>query len=120
MIWTCSISNRKLGWSAGAIVLGKLPVPWRPIIWMIVDQRLIALAVGAGEGCLDIFTLIYLFSPLFHSLCKTTRYGLKYCLKGPLKQKQPTNQIQTFKVKVTLTLRNGYKSGPGSNIKVLI
>ena len=34
-------------WSAGAIVLGKLPVPGRPTIWMIVGQGPIALAVGA-------------------------------------------------------------------------
>ena len=29
------------------MALGKLPVPWRPIIWMVVGQILIALAVGA-------------------------------------------------------------------------
>ena len=52
----------------GAMVLGKLPVPGRPTIWMIVGQGPIALAVGAGGGCLDIFTLLYLsllFLPLF-------------------------------------------------------
>ena len=32
------------------------------LVWMIVGQGLIALAVGAGGGCLDIFSLIYLFS----------------------------------------------------------
>ena len=36
------------------MVLGKLPVPGRPTIWMIVGQWPIALAVGAGGGCLDI------------------------------------------------------------------
>ena len=30
------------------MVLGKLPVPGRPTIWMIVGQGPIALAVGAG------------------------------------------------------------------------
>ena len=30
------------------MVLGKLPIPGRPTIWMIVGQGLIALAVGAG------------------------------------------------------------------------
>ena len=44
------------------MVLGKLPVPGRPTVWMIVGQGPIALAVGAGRGCLDIFTLIYPFS----------------------------------------------------------
>ena len=46
------------------MVLGQLPVPGRPATWMIVEQGPIALAVGAGGGCLDIFTLLYLFSPL--------------------------------------------------------
>ena len=50
------------------MVLGKLPVPGRPTIWITVGQGPSALAVGAGEGWLDIFTLIYpssLFLPLF-------------------------------------------------------
>ena len=80
------------GWSGGAMVLGKLPVPGRPTIWMIVGQGPIALAVGVGGGCLDIFTLIYPFSPPSPSLWETARYRLKYCLKGPLNPKQPTNQ----------------------------
>ena len=46
------------------MVLGKLPVPGRPTIWMIVGQGPIALAVGAGGGCLVIFTLHYPFSYL--------------------------------------------------------
>ena len=33
------------GWSGGAMVLGNLPVPGRPTIWMIVGQGLTALAV---------------------------------------------------------------------------
>ena len=36
------------GWSGGAMVLGKHPVPGRPTIWMIVGQGPTALAVGAG------------------------------------------------------------------------
>ena len=74
------------------MALGKLPVPGRPTVWMIVGQGPIALAVGAGGGCLDIFTLLYPFSPLPPSLWETARYRLKYCLKGPLNPKQPTNQ----------------------------
>ena len=50
------------------MVLGKLPVPGRPTIWIIVEQGPIALAVGAGGSCLDIFTLICHFSPLSPSL----------------------------------------------------
>ena len=38
------------GWSGGAMVLGKLPVPGRLTFWMIVGQGPIALAVGAGGG----------------------------------------------------------------------
>ena len=74
------------------MVLGKLPVPGRPTIWITVGQGPTALTVGAGGGCLDIFTLIYPFSPLSPSLWETARYRLKYCLKGPLNPKQPTNQ----------------------------
>ena len=72
------------GWSGGAMALGKLPVPGRPTISITVGQGPIALAVGAGGGCLDIFT---------PSLWETARYRLKYCLKGPLYPKQPTNQL---------------------------
>ena len=50
------------GWSGGAMVLGKLPVPGRPTILITVGQGPIALVVGAGGGGLDIFTLIYPFS----------------------------------------------------------
>ena len=80
------------GWSGGAMVLGKLPVPGRPTIWMTVGQGPTALAIGAGGGCLDIFTLSYPFFPLSPSLWETARYRLKYCLKGPLNPKQPTNR----------------------------
>ena len=48
-------------WSDGAVVLGKLPVPGRPTIWMLVGQGPTALAVVAGGDCLDIFTLVHLF-----------------------------------------------------------
>ena len=75
------------------MVLGKLSVPGRPTILMTVGQGPIALAVGAGGGCLDIFTLLYHFSPLSPSLLETAQYRLKYCLKGPLNPKQPTNQL---------------------------
>ena len=54
------------------------------------------LAVGAGGGCLDIFSLICHFSFLSPSLWETARYRLNYCLKGPLSPKQPTNQFQSY------------------------
>ena len=73
------------------MVLGKLPVSGRPTIWITVGQGPTALAVGAGGRGLDIFTLIYPFSFLSPSLWETARYRLKYCLKGPLNPKQPSN-----------------------------
>ena len=89
------------------MVLGKLPVPGRPTILITVGQGPTALAVGAGGGCLDVFTLIYPFFPLSPSLWETVRYRLKYCLKGPLNPKQPTNQIYgriNIRGKISLTI----------------
>ena len=54
-----------VGWCDGA---GSTSSAGRPTIWMIVGQGPTALAVGAGGGCLDIFTLIYPFSLLSPSL----------------------------------------------------
>ena len=82
------------------MVLGKLPVPGRPTIWIKVGQEPNALAESAGGGCLDIFTLIYPFPPLSPSLWETAKYRLKYCLKGLLKPKQPTNQHNYKRVKL--------------------
>ena len=52
-------------WAGGAMVLGILPVPGRPTIWI---ARAYWLAVGAEGGCLDILLspiLSFLFLPLF-------------------------------------------------------
>ena len=110
-------------------------MPGRPTILITVGQGPTALAVGAGGGCLDIFTLIYLFSslspslweaaqyrlkgcldifiliylfsPLSPSLLETARYRLKYCLKGPLNPKQPTNQpIKIYSYHLVLVQEN--------------
>ena len=81
------------------MVLGKLSVPGRPTIWLILGQGPIvgqgpnALAVGAGGGCLNIFTILYPFSPFSPSVWETARYRLKYVLKGPLNPRQPTNTV---------------------------
>ena len=83
------------------MVLGKLPVPGRPPIRMIEGQGPTVLAVGAGGGCLDIFTFLYLYFPLSPSLWETARYRLKYCLKGPLNPKQPTIQLSNFNISNT-------------------
>ena len=57
------------------MVLGKLLVPGRPTTLITVGQGPTALAVGAGGGCLDIFTLIYPFSPLSPSLLCLPLFG---------------------------------------------
>ena len=52
------------------MVLGKLPVPRRPTLWITVGEGPTALAVGAGGGCLDSLLssiLSLLFIPLFGS-----------------------------------------------------
>ena len=61
------------------------------LIWISVGQGPIALAVGAGGVVWTVF-LSY-FSFLSPSLWETARYRLKYCLKGPLSPKQPTNTL---------------------------
>ena len=53
------------------MVLGKLPVPGRPIVWMKVGQGPIAHAVGTSRGCLDIL----LSSILFSSFSLSLRYS---------------------------------------------
>ena len=48
--------------------MGKLQVPGRPTIWIIVGQGPTALAAVAGGGCLDIFLssiISLIFLPLF-------------------------------------------------------
>ena len=47
------------------MVLGNLPVPGRPTVWITVRQGPTALAEGAGGGCLDIFTLVCPFVSSF-------------------------------------------------------
>ena len=56
-----------VGWSGGAMVLGKLPVPGRPTILITVGQGPIALAVGAGGffGHFYSHLTFLLFLPLF-------------------------------------------------------
>ena len=75
-----------VGWCDGSL-----------LIWIIVGQGPIVLAVGAGDVVWTYFSLIYQFSLLFPSLWETVRYRLKYCLRGPLNQTQPTNQPSNSK-----------------------
>ena len=78
------------------MVLGKLSVRGVLLICSRVGQGPTALAVGAGGNCLDIFSLVYHFSFLSPYLWETARYRLKYCLKGPLSPKRPTNHVGPF------------------------
>ena len=73
--------------SGGAMVLGKLPVPGRPTIWMIVGQGPTALPV-IGHFYPPLSFLSSFLSP---SLWETARYSLKYCLRGPLNLKNNNN-----------------------------
>ena len=51
-----------MGWSGGAMMLGKLPVPGRPTIWITVGQGPTALAVGAGWGLFGHLSFLSSFS----------------------------------------------------------
>ena len=70
-----------LGWSGGAMVLGKLAVWGRHT--KLDDSR-------CGWGLFGHFFLSSIISLFFLSLWETARYRLKYCLKGLLNPKQPT------------------------------
>ena len=58
------VPRLSVGWSGGATVLSRLPVPGRPTIWMIVGHGPIALAVGAG-GVVWTFLFSSILSLLF-------------------------------------------------------
>ena len=92
------------------MVLGKLPVPGRPTNLDLLRQEPTVLAVGAGGGCLYIFSLVYHFS---FSPWETGRYRLKHCLKGPLSPKQKTNQPIDSCKPVTGAMALGKLSVPG-------
>ena len=67
---------------------------WRALLILTrVGQGPSVLVVGTGGSCLDIFFSRLSFLFLSPSLWETARYRLKYCLKGPLSPKKPTNQI---------------------------
>ena len=73
------------------MVLGKLPVPGLPTDLDESRARACCACSRCGWGLFGHFSLLYHFSFLSPSLWETTRYKLKYCLKGPLSPKQPTN-----------------------------
>ena len=79
------------GWSGGAKVLSKLPVPGRPTNLDNSRARAYCACSRCGWGLFGLFSHLYRFSFLSPSLWETARYRLKYCLKGTLSPKQPTN-----------------------------
>ena len=82
------------------------------LIKIIEGQGPTALAVGADGGRWDIFSLVCHFSSLSPSLWETTRYSLKYCLKGPLKQRQPTNQLSLLTMTYRATIHSSTRFTP--------
>ena len=80
------------GWSGGAMVLGKHPVPGRPTYLDYSRARAYCACSRCGCRLFGHFFSLYSFSTLSPSLWETARYRLKYCLIGPLNPKQPTNQ----------------------------
>ena len=78
LIWICTAYQYPFyktlrGWSGGAMVLGKLPVPGRLTNLERVGQGPSVLAVGAGGGCLGIFFSSIISFFLSPSLWETAR-----------------------------------------------
>ena len=74
------------------VVPGKLPVPGRPAN----SDNSRARAYCAFSRCGWVVWTLFLssiFALFYLPLWETIRYRLKYCLKGPLNPKQPTNQL---------------------------
>ena len=79
-------------------MLGTLPVPGRPTIWITVGQGPIALAVGTGGGlCLEIFTLIYPFCPLSPSLLGDGPIWTEIILSQRAVKPKTTNQPTSYR-----------------------
>ena len=74
------------------MVLGKLPVPGRPTDLDHSRARAYCACSRCGWGLFGLYFSRLSFLSISPSLWETARYRLKYCLKGPLNPKQPTNQ----------------------------
>ena len=107
-----NIPVSRLGWSGGAMAPGKLPMPTN---LDYRSARTYCACSRCGRGCFDIISLFCQFSFLSPSLWETARYRLKYCLKGPLSPKQPTNQ--PFPI-MSACQRYGFKAyrSPGGSV----
>ena len=76
------------------MVLGKFPVPGRPTNLDYSRARAYCACSRCGRELFRDFFLssILSFFNLPLSGRETARYRLKYCLRGPLNSKQPTNK----------------------------
>ena len=96
-VFTLFLSHFR-GWLGEAKVLGKVSVPGRPTSLDYSKARACCAFRRCGWGLFGHFFSRLSISPLSPSLWETARYRLKYCLKGPLSPKQPTNQPFSFDV----------------------
>ena len=80
----------------GAMELIKLQVPWRLTNLDKGKARAYCACSRYGSGLFGHFSLVYLFSFFSLSLGDGPIYRLKYCLKGPLSPKQPTNRLSVI------------------------
>ena len=87
-----------LGWSGGAKVLGKLPVPGRPTNLDYSRARAYCACNRCGWGVVWTFFSLSITSFPSPSLWETARYRLKYCPKGPFNPEQPTNHPVTLQI----------------------
>ena len=83
------------------MVLGKLPVPGRPSNLADSRARAYCACSGCGWGLFGHFYSHLSFLSSFSLSWETARYNLKYCLKGPLNPKQPTNRKLLIRTKVS-------------------
>ena len=79
------------------MVLGKLPMPGHSTNLDDSRARAYCACRRCRWDCLDIFTVLYLFTSLSPSLRETAQYRLKYYLKELLNPKQLTSQISYLK-----------------------
>ena len=86
----------EVGWSDGAMVLGKLPVLGCPTNFDYSRARAYCACAcnRCGWGLFGHFYSRLSFLFLSPSLWEMVRCRLKYCLKGPLSSKQSTNWYQ--------------------------
>ena len=75
------------------MVLGKLPVPGRPAYLDKSRARAFCACSRCGLGVGGHFFSRLSFLFLSPSIWETAQYRLKYCLKGLLSPKEPTNQL---------------------------